>query len=167
VKLRLAGIDAPESGQDFGQRAKHAASELAFGKAVTVRASGQDRYGRTLGDVLLPDGRSLSRVLVRSGYAWWYREHARNDGTLARLEAEARSEGRGLWSRPNPVQPWRWRKGEGVPVTGQVVGNRRSRIYHAPHCRSIDLMKSENRVVFQGEAWAEEAGYAPARDCRK
>jgi hypothetical protein len=46
VKLRLHGIDAPEAGQDFGARAKAAAAELAFGKVVTVRPLGTDRYRR-------------------------------------------------------------------------------------------------------------------------
>ena len=54
VKIRLAGIDAPESGQDFGTRAKQAASELAFGKIVTIIERDKDRYGRTVADVWLP-----------------------------------------------------------------------------------------------------------------
>src|SRR4051794_5473076 len=37
VKVRLYGVDAPETGQDFGSRAKQAASDLAFGKTVTIR----------------------------------------------------------------------------------------------------------------------------------
>jgi micrococcal nuclease len=59
VKIRLAGIDAPESGQDFGTRAKQAASSLAFGKAVTIIERDTDRYGRTVAEVILPGGRSL------------------------------------------------------------------------------------------------------------
>jgi endonuclease YncB( thermonuclease family) len=39
VKIRLRGIDCPETGQDFGSRAKSVASELAFGKVVTVHPS--------------------------------------------------------------------------------------------------------------------------------
>jgi endonuclease YncB( thermonuclease family) len=71
VKVRLYGVDAPETGQDFGSRAKQAASDLAFGKTVTVRPRDPDRYGRTVAEVILPDGRTLSHGLVRSGFAWW------------------------------------------------------------------------------------------------
>src|SRR6185437_15999166 len=61
VKVRLHGTAAPETGQDFGSRAKQAASELAFGKQVTVRERDKDRYGRTVAEVILPDGHSLNR----------------------------------------------------------------------------------------------------------
>ena len=54
VKIRLAGIDTLETGQDFGSRAKQAASELAFGKDVTIRPTDTDRYGRTVAEVMLP-----------------------------------------------------------------------------------------------------------------
>jgi endonuclease YncB( thermonuclease family) len=74
VKIRLHGIDAPESGQDFGSRAKQTASELAFGKEVTIRPLDTDRYGRTVADVILPDGRSMNREMVAQGLSWWYRE---------------------------------------------------------------------------------------------
>lgn len=166
VKIRLHGIDAPESSQDFGSRAKQAASDLAFGKSVTILPRDTDRYGRTVADVLLPDGRSLNREMVREGMAWWYREYAPHDRELERLEAEARAAHRGLWGQSNPIPPWDWRKGEGVPVTAEVAGNRRSHLYHAPHCRGVAVMKPENRVTFATAEKAEAAGYRRAGDCQ-
>lgn len=96
VKIRLAGIDAPESGQDFGSRAKQAASELAFGKEVTIRPTDTDRYGRTVAEVILPGGKSLNHELVGQGMAWWYRQYAPADKELERLESEAKAAKRGL-----------------------------------------------------------------------
>src|SRR6185312_3340578 len=101
VKVRLWGIDAPESRQDYGSRAKQAASELAFGKTVTIRPRDTDRYGRTVAEVILPDGRSMNRELVRQGMAWWFARYAPADTELARLESEAKVARRGLWSQPN------------------------------------------------------------------
>ncbi|WZP00361.1 thermonuclease family protein [Isosphaeraceae bacterium EP7] len=69
VKVRLHGIDAPETGQDFGSRAKQAASDLAFGKDVTVKVKDTDRYGRTVADVFLPDGVWLNREILELGMA--------------------------------------------------------------------------------------------------
>ena len=109
VKVRLAGIDCPEKRQAFGARAKQFASEQAFGRDVTVIATGRDRYGRTIGEVLLPSGDSLNRELVRAGLAWWYRQYS-NDEDLAKLEAAAREARRGLWADPHPVPPWEFRK---------------------------------------------------------
>jgi micrococcal nuclease len=96
VRIRLNGIDAPETGQEFGSRAKQAASELAFGKAVTIHPLNTDRYGRTIADVTLPDGTVLNQELVRLGLAWWYRKYAPNDNRLAALEADAKSAKIGL-----------------------------------------------------------------------
>ena len=165
VKVRLHGIDAPETGQDFGSRAKQAASELAFGKEVTVRPVETDRYGRTVAEVMLPDGRSLNRELVRDGMAWWYRQYAPADRELAGLEAEAKAAKRGLWSQAGAVPPWEWRKPK-VAESGQVIGNRRSHLYHAPNCRGAVATSEKNRVAFKTAAEAEAAGYRKARDCK-
>ena len=69
-RIRLSGIDCPEKGQAFGNRAKQAASALVFGKDVTLQTHGQDKYGRTLADVLLRDGTNVNHELVKDG--WWY-----------------------------------------------------------------------------------------------
>lgn len=107
--MRVNGIDCPELGQAFGMRAKEHASQLIFGKVVTVDVFGRDQYGRTLGDATLADGRRLSREMVKAGYAWRYRKHSK-DRTLAALEAEARESGRGLWADSRAMAPWEWRK---------------------------------------------------------
>jgi hypothetical protein len=53
---------------------------------VTIRVRDTDRYGRTVAEVILPDGRSLNRELVGQGMAWWYKMYAPADRELARLE---------------------------------------------------------------------------------
>ena len=95
-KIRLYGIDCPEKGQ-------------AFGKDVTVKVKDTDRYGRTVGIVILPDGRSLNEELVYQGLAWWYRKYSKSP-KLATSEMEARLAHRGLWADKNPIPPWEWRK---------------------------------------------------------
>jgi len=55
------GIDCPERGQALSKRARQAAADLAFGKEVTLQTHGKDKYGRTLADVLLPDGTNVKR----------------------------------------------------------------------------------------------------------
>ncbi len=107
-RIRLHGIDCPEKRQAFGKRAKQLTSNLVFGKTVTVQAVDRDRYGRTVGVVLLPDGRSLNHELVRAGLAWMYRRYT-NDQSLSDLEEEARVARRGLCSDPHAVPPWDWR----------------------------------------------------------
>jgi endonuclease YncB( thermonuclease family) len=110
AKIRLHGIDTPEKAQAFGTRARQFTSELVFGQTVTVRVHDTDRYGRLVGEVLLPNGRSLNHELVAAGLAWWYKRYAPNDATLAKLEAEAKAAKRGLWSDPHAVAPWTWRR---------------------------------------------------------
>lgn len=110
IRIRLHGIDCPEPGQPFYRRATQRTADLAFGKTVTIEPRSRDRYGRLVASVLLPDGRSLSHILVAEGFAWHYRQYAPHDATLARLEQSARAARRGLWQDPSPVPPWQWRK---------------------------------------------------------
>jgi micrococcal nuclease len=108
-KIRLRGIDCPEKGQPFGKQAKLFTSELAFNKEVSVVESGQDRYGRTIADIILADHTSLSQDLVRAGYAWWYRQYAPKDRSLAYAETDAKLDGIGIWSGRYAQAPWEYR----------------------------------------------------------
>ena len=105
-RIRLSGIDCPDKGQAFDNHTKHAASDLAFRIEVTIQTHGLDKYKRTLGDVILPDGMNLNQELVKEGWCWWYRKYAPGDTVLERLEAAAREARKGLWADPQPVPPW-------------------------------------------------------------
>lgn len=108
-KIRLAEIDCPEKRQAFGRKAKDFTSEKAFGKIVTVRIYGKERYGRTLGEVILPNGESLNQDLLKAGLAWQYRKYS-HDPFLSGLESEAKEAKRGLWVDQSPVAPWEFRR---------------------------------------------------------
>ena len=113
VKIRLYGIDCPESGQAFGNRARQATERAMHGKHVTVRPMDTDRYGRTVAVVTMPDGSTLNEHLVREGLAWVYPQHCRQEdicAPLRKIEQAVRISKRGLWVDKNPVPPWEWRK---------------------------------------------------------
>jgi len=108
-KIRLHQIDAPEKNQDFGQRSKQSLSELVFGKTVTVEVVTTDRYGRTVGKVLV-NGVDANLEQVKKGMAWVYKQYA-SDPAYFDAEDEARKAKVGLWSQPNPTPPWDFRHG--------------------------------------------------------
>jgi micrococcal nuclease len=109
-RIRLNGIDCPEKGQAYGHQAKQATSVLVFGKEVILQTHGHDKAGRTLADVLLPDGTHVNHTLVKNGWCWWYRKYAPRNTELARLEQNARETKQGLWVGPTHIPPWQWRK---------------------------------------------------------
>ncbi len=109
-RIRLWGIDAPESKQAFGTRAKQFTGDLAFGQTVTVRVRDIDRYKRAVAEIILPNGRNLNREIVRAGFAWWYETYARRETVLRDLQSEAQGAKRGLWADPKPAPPWEWRR---------------------------------------------------------
>lgn len=123
VKVRLHGIDAPESKQAFGARAKEELSTLVFGKIVTVEVKEKDRYGRSVGRVTA-DGIAVNVELVRRGFAWWYRDYAKKDIELSTAEAKARNAKLGLWADKAPVAPWDFRKNEATARAAKKAGSR-------------------------------------------
>ncbi|QEF99742.1 Thermonuclease precursor [Stieleria maiorica] len=110
VRVRFNGVDAPERGQPFGDNAKRYVSDTFHRSPdVTIIDLGQDRYGRTIGEVIA-GGRRLGVDLVAAGLAWHYVKYSPDDTELADAERTAREAKRGLWSDPRHVAPWEWRK---------------------------------------------------------
>lgn len=109
VKVRLWGIDAPEKAQAFGAKSKASLAEMAFGKEALVEVRDIDRYGRSVGWVMVA-GRPVNLLLVQQGLAWWYQQFARRDTQLRDAEAKARAGRVGLWADENPQPPWEFRK---------------------------------------------------------
>ena len=127
-RVRLAGIDAPERAQPFGERSKQNLARLVAGKPVEIRWHKRDRYGRVVGQVWVvsPDARcqgagcpktldaGLAQITV--GLAWHYKQYAGEQSAEDReryafAEVEARGRRAGLWREGDPVAPWEWRRG--------------------------------------------------------
>ena len=126
IKVRLAGIDAPEKRQSFGQKSKASLSELAFRKMVIVTTGKTDRYGRVVGK-LLADGQDVNLEQVRRGMAWHYKAYEREQSavdraTYAAEEDAARNLKRGLWSTPGAQPPWEFRR-HGAADPGRIAGH--------------------------------------------
>jgi endonuclease YncB( thermonuclease family) len=118
-RIRMDSIDAPEEGHGADQPGqpdaegarKHLAG-LVAGKTLTAQCYEQDQYGRDVCALILADGRSANRLQVESGYAWAYTARKGDylrDKAMPELQRQAKAAGRGLWARPDPVQPWKWR----------------------------------------------------------
>ena len=103
-KVRLAGIDAPEKAQAFGQASKTSLSDQIFGREVAVTWDKRDRYGRIIGKI------SVDHMQIRRGMAWDYKQYARDQaaddrGAYGEAEVAARAAGVGLWRDVAPVPP--------------------------------------------------------------
>jgi micrococcal nuclease len=125
-RIRLHGIDCPESRQSGGLEAKQFTTDVALDRTVRVREVDTDKYRRMVGVVTLPDGRVLNEALLRAGHAWWYSKYAADATDLKAMESEARESRRGLWSGSNPLPPWEWRKVRYPVVSKPVKYTRRS-----------------------------------------
>lgn len=118
-KIRLAGIDAPERKQPYGQRSRQVLADFVFRKQVEVVTEKKDRYGRTIGKVIY-QGRDVNLILVYEGMAWHYKQYAREQAPSDRelyavAEDKARALRRGLWADFRPIAPWSWRSGARAP----------------------------------------------------
>ena len=114
IKIRLAGIDAPETKMPHGPQAKAHLAALVLGKHVHAIAQKKDRYGRTIATLML-NTKDVNLAMVQAGMAWHYKQYEREQTevqalTYARTELVARGEGRGLWGEADAVPPWAWRQ---------------------------------------------------------
>lgn len=113
-KIRLAGIDAPEVGQPFGQASKRNLSDQLHGRQVVVEWVKRDRYGRIVGKVLV-NGNDACLGQIKSGLAWHYKKYEDEQSPAERTayalaEDAAKAAKTGLWSEAAAVPPWEWRK---------------------------------------------------------
>jgi endonuclease YncB( thermonuclease family) len=114
TRIRLLGIDAPESAQSCtdgnkrswlcGQAATRELKALIAGRQLACEPSGLDRYRRVLAVCALPDGTDVNAWMVRQGWAlaYGYSTPYRSE------EAEAQAAKRGIWTGTF-MAPWEWR----------------------------------------------------------
>lgn len=115
LKIRLAGIDAPERGQPFGKAAGKFLASLINQQTVCVNWYKHDKYQRLVG-VITHEGEDINLAMITAGYAWHSKKYQHEQSEADRdlydnAEKQARSDVIGLWSQPDPVTPADWRKG--------------------------------------------------------
>lgn len=113
-RVRLLGIDAPESKQEFGQNSKQSLENCVAGGPVTVSYNETDRYGRLLGKVIA-GGVDCNYDQIKTGSAWHYKQYQKGqpagDATMySASELQAKNAQVGLWANPNAQEPWSYRK---------------------------------------------------------
>ncbi|SFK64415.1 thermonuclease family protein [Shimia haliotis] len=178
-RLRLHGIDAPESGQichDQNGDAWRCGKEAAFALAdkigrrpVTCTPTDQDRYGRWIA-VCSQNGNDLNAWLVRAGWAIAY---TRFSDDYLREERAAKRDKRGIWQGAF-VAPEDWRRGARLPAKSKpascnIKGNINSkgeRIYHVPGGKwysRTTVNTAKGQRWFCSEAEARAAGWRKSR----
>lgn len=172
-RIRLYGIDCPESGQPYGWAAKTHTARLATGKQAMVNVYDTDRYGRVVG-VVTVGSVNVNRSLIESGYAWHYGKycHASFCSNWQELEGRARKASVGLWSNDDAIPPWEWRKtGSGkrrvsrdAASSGGLHGNVKSHVFHSPSCRYYDCKNCT--ALFSNRSAAVSSGFTPCGLCR-
>ncbi len=112
-KVRLAGIDAPELKQSYGNKSKQHLSDNVFGHDVRLDCSKREKYMREV-CVIYVNGQDANLAQVKEGMAWWYRQFQREQSETQRTayetaESVAMSQRMGLWHEADPVPPWEFR----------------------------------------------------------
>lgn len=184
TRVRLHGIDAPESAQrcradgrswPCGREATRALAGHIGGRPVACDERDRDRYGRTVG-VCRVEGEDVNAWMAAQGWAFAYRKYSTS---YVGEETAAKAGRRGIW-RGEVVAPWAWRRGErlagestqgargsasGCVIKGNI-GRGGTRIYHVPGgqyygATRIDVSKGER--WFCSEAEARAAGWRRSR----
>lgn len=105
--VRMAGIDTPEKGQPFANKAKEKLSTLLKSGKITMLRTGSGNHHRLAMEVFV-DGIDVNLELVKCGLAWREPRFDKS-GKYIQAEAEAKRAKIGLWSDPTSIAPWEYR----------------------------------------------------------
>jgi micrococcal nuclease len=163
-RLRYAGINAPEVahegelGEPYGDDARAFNQKLIMGRWLNLELTEEyrDHYGRLLAYVFLEDGTFVNGKLVEQGYAHLIRgqSSARYWERMLNLQRQALKERRGIWSLPvNKPEKY-------------YLGNKRSWVFHRPHCQLGLKTAGHNQVFFKTRYEALYEGFSPGRRCK-
>lgn len=163
IRIRLEGIDAPESvqtcrtsqGEDWscGQHATAYLHGLIEGQDVACDQTGIDKYRRALATCYVGE-RNLNEEMVRAGLAWAFVKYSTE---YVAVEAAARLNRIGVWEG-TATAPWDFRHGvsqvaentvsRGCAIKGNISSH--GHIYHMPWSRWYDRVTITSA---RGEQW--------------
>jgi len=161
VKVRLAGIDAPEKGQDYANAAKEMLSYLVFSRTINLEGRKVDRYGRFVSKVL-SDGKDINLEMVKLGLAWHYKKYESEQSfsdrrAYAQAETDAKKSSLNIWRYSNPVAPWDYRH-ENAGVAHAPL--RASAVYIVsgmPNTPGVFIDPTHKKIIYTD--FSDELGY--------
>jgi len=124
-RIRLAGIDAPELAQSFGDDAKtFLETHLPLNSTPTLKGQYLDKWDRVLAEVISEAGVLVNEEIVRQGLAWihpFYGSNVDDADALALAQSEAIANNRGVHSDPDVLPPWHFRLNTGFQELANTV----------------------------------------------
>ena len=113
-RVRLHAIDAPEHDQEYGREARDYLWRLVWNRTdLMLEPADTDQYGRLAGVLYyraMDRRRSINRLMVEQGLAYWYRRYGGHGLGLEQAEENARRRRRGVWASGGQVAPWEHRR---------------------------------------------------------
>ncbi len=108
--IRLWGIDTPEWDQPYSKEAKKYLGKALLNEKIHIKPLYYDKFGRLIA-VIHHKKVNINQLLVERGFAWVHSSYCnkRICKFWKKLEKKAQKEKRGLWSQPQPVEPWKWK----------------------------------------------------------
>ncbi len=107
-KIVLFGVDSPELGQEYGDKAKKLLEKLLLNKSITTTIQGKDRWGNRLGVTVLEKDLDPRIELLSAGLAWTAEKNPLQE--LEAVKEKAKQKGKGLWKETDPTPPWIYRR---------------------------------------------------------
>ena len=115
-RVRLYAIDAPEHDQQYGDEARDYLRRLVWNRNdLILEPIDTDRHGRLVGVLYYREAgrqRSVNRLMVQQGLAWWYSRYGGHGLGLEQGERDARGRRRGMWASRGQVAPWEHRRAQ-------------------------------------------------------
>lgn len=168
VRVRLHGVDTPETGEPFNRQAVVFARVLLFSQPISITGTDVDVYGRLVARVVV-NQRDASEAVLEAGLACTFKRYVSEpklDAALSRAQAARR----GFWA-PSAQQPGCVAREAAARAAAPTrtapraafVGNTSSRVYHAGTCANSDCPNCTR--LFATASEAEAAGFRPGGDC--
>ncbi len=154
-RIRLSGINTPETGECYYEEAKEKLTQLTLGQEIILERDDTDldKYGRSLRYIYVNDT-FVNGYLVVEGYARVfdkYNETTKYYLDLKILEQQAQDQKKGIWNCTDPLQGCLY------------VASKNSKMYHSPDCKWAKRIKPENLICIHSESELE--GYTAGKSC--
>jgi len=157
-KVRLSGINSPESGECYYEQAKTKLENLIMDKEIYLERdkTNKGKYGRLLRYIHYKKT-EINSLLVREGYAKVYDKYSYDTKKYKQLkqnESIAISKKLGVWKCKDPKKNCKY------------VGSKNSNYYHEINCKWAKRIKEKNLVCFKSKEQTTKKNYKPCNSCK-